>query len=162
MGCGRQFCKKCGEELIHRDHRKIYESSSALGQIVSREGPKNLSVADIDLVSLKIMNRKKLLRIIEQKQPNHSLKWPQKEILRLIAEIISHCIDCKFAHNLNLDNRSGVYIMRGMIKGAKEGKKITRFDSCQKIERITTEQNGTIYTHEDFFNFLDPLDKTRR
>lgn len=170
-GCGRHFCDKCGEELIHRDHRKMYESSSALGQIVSREGPKNISVADIDLASLKLLkngngnynnNIKKLLRIIEQKQPDHSLKGPQRNILYLIDAIIQHCLSCPKAIDLKLDERSGVYIIRGLIDGAINGKRETKFNGSQIIEKLSNGQKFEIFTHEIFFQFLDPLDRKRR
>jgi hypothetical protein len=72
---------KCGEETIHRDHRRGYESASALGQIVWREGPKKMSAADIDLATLKLLsNGQRLLRLNEQKQPDHSLGWSQGQI----------------------------------------------------------------------------------
>jgi hypothetical protein len=37
----RHFCVDCEREMIHRDNRAGYESSSAIGQIISRDGPRS-------------------------------------------------------------------------------------------------------------------------
>lgn len=46
MACGRQFCR-CGDELIHRDRRRWYESSSALGALIRHVGPAEIAAGDI-------------------------------------------------------------------------------------------------------------------
>lgn len=170
-GCGRQYCSHCGDELIHRDHRKWYESSSALGQIIYREGPRLLTVSDIDTVTLKILNRgksseKKLLRIIEQKQPNHKFDGPQRDILFLLNQIIVHILSCTDASHIGLDSLSGVFILRGLIESANNQKngnnKKTIFGGPQTMERLSDGYMKTINNHEEFFSILDPESKARR
>jgi hypothetical protein len=164
MGCGRHFCPICGEEFIHRDHRKIYESSSALGQIINREGPKNLTVGDIDTISLKrLKNKTKLFRIIEHKEPGHKFEKPQQESLKFLSDIILHCLICPEAvRDLQLDQRSAVYIMRGLIEAANSVKKETTFKGIQRIKRLRDGAEKEFPDHESFFKFLDPEDPRRR
>ena len=163
-GCGRQWCKKCSEELIHRDHRRGYESASALGQIVWREGPKNISAVDLDLATLKVLRGKdRLLRLIEQKQPGHGMKWGQEQILRILDRALDHCKLCPAASELQIHQRSGVYIIRGHVAAAAESvRKQTSFDGPQTIERMSDKQTMPVESHEEFFQFLDPEDTARR
>ena len=163
-GCGRQWCKKCSEEMIHRDHRRGYESASALGQIVWREGPKNISAVDLDLATLKVLRGKeRLLRLIEQKQPGHSMKWGQEEILRILDRALDHCKLCPDASELHIEQRSGVYIIRGHVAAAADSiRKQTSFDGPQVIERINDKKTWKIKSHEQFFKFLDPIDTRRK
>jgi hypothetical protein len=164
MGCGRQWCTGCREELIHRDHRHGKESASALGQIVSREGPENVSVADLDLASLKwLSNGSTLLRLIEQKNPGHRLKPGQKAILRLLDRAVDHCKLCPQASELHIEQRSGVYILRGHVAAATHSvRRETRFNGAQVVERLSDGQTRPIESHEAFFHFLDPEDSRRR
>lgn len=149
--------------MIHRDHRRGYESASALGQIVGREGPLNLSVTDLDLVTRKgLRDGNQLLRLIEQKQPGHSFKGPQETTVRLLDECIHHCTLCPDAQELRLDHRSGLYLVRGLIAGATTGHRETRFEGTQRIIRLRTGQHRDITSHEEFFQFLDPEDPRRR
>jgi len=159
MGCGRTFCGGCGEEMIHRDHRQSYESASALGQIVGREGPVNISVTDIDLVARKgLQNGAQLLRIIEQKQPKHQLRRPQRETLKLLDACIGHCVHCEAAKDLVLDKRSGLYLMVGHIDGETSGRRTTRFNGPQIVTKFSDGRDKRLETHEEFFELLDPED----
>lgn len=164
MGCGRQWCTGCREELIHRDHRHGKESASALGQIVSREGPRNISAADLDLATLKVLkDKQQLLRLIEQKNPGHSMKWGQEQILRLLDRALDHCKLCPAASELHIEQRSGVYIIRGHVAAATHSKRReTRFDGPQTIERMSDKQTRDVQSHEDFFKFLDPTEDASR
>ncbi len=162
MGCPRCFCDGCGEEMIHRDHRKHYESSSALGQILYREGPSKISLCDVDLVSRKgLADGSTLLRIVEHKQPTHR-GVTQAKILDILDGTISHCVCCTAAAHLKLHERSGVYIMRGHIAGATNGNRPTRFASNQVMDRIRDGKKIVFESHEAFFQFLDPESLLRR
>lgn len=161
-GCGRQFCG-CGQELIHRDHRHGYESSSALGQIVSREGPLKLSAADIDLVTLKgLRDGRRLIRVLEQKQPTHGFKPGQQEILQILDGALTHCKTCPTADLLKLDARSGVFIIHGNIAAADSPRKETVLHGEQTIRQLSTGAEWVASSHEDLFRFLDPEDPSRR
>jgi hypothetical protein len=164
MGCERRFCPDCGEEFIHRDHRKIDESSSALGQIIHREGPSKLTIVDIDIVSLKWLESKKILfRLIEQKQPNHGLKPGQKAILKIFDNMISHCIICEATRDLQLDDRSGAYLMSGLIEADDNSPmKEPIFKEPQKIKKLDNRVEEQFEDHESFFKFLDPQDPERK
>jgi hypothetical protein len=162
-GCGRTCCAYCDEEMIHRDHRGRYESASALGQIVGRRGPLNLSVTDADLIARKgTPEGLELLRFVEQKNPGHRFDKGQERIMRLIDRCIEHCTLCPDAADLHLHARSGLYIMRGHIAGATTGRRETRFDGPQDVERLRDGAKQRFTTHEELFHFLDPYDDRRR
>jgi hypothetical protein len=162
-GCGRQWCKGCGEELIHRDHRKAYESASALGQIVGREGPVNVSVTDLDLVSRKgLRNGEQLVRFVEQKQPAHTLRTGQEVTLRLIDACFDHCSHCPGATDLHIDRRSGLILVRGHIAGSTTARRETRFDGAQTVVHVRSGRKTVVSCHEEFFRLLDPEDSRRR
>lgn len=149
--------------MIHRDHRKHYESASALGQIVYREGPSKLSYADADGISLKrLRSGLTLLRVIEQKNRGHTLGWAQNEILRTLDATIAHARICPGAADLRLDPRSGVFLVRGEIAAAYAPDLHTSFNGEQVIERLHDGRVETVTTHEEFFRFLDPQDSERR
>jgi hypothetical protein len=162
-GCGRQWCAGCGEELIHRDHRKGYESASALGQIVGREGPVNLSVADIDLATRKLLpDGRVLLWLLEQKQPEHKLGSSQGRILYLLDDCVDHCTTCPGAADLRLHPSSGLLFVRGHIAGSMKGRHETRFDGPQTIVHVRSGKTVIATVHEEFFRVLDPVDRSRR
>lgn len=162
-GCGRHFCKWCEEEMIHRDHRKFYESASALGQIIWREGPDRLSVTDLDVVSRKgLPNGLQLLRGIEQKQPGHKFEDAQEQTLRLLDSVIVHAGLCPAAVELHVDPRSGIYVIRGEVAAAADWPRQTMFCGTQQIVKLATGETWKIRAHEPLFRFLDPEDTSRR
>lgn len=89
------------------------------------------------------------------KQPRHHMSWSQKTILNLIAKMFKHCVECEFAHDLNLDPRTGVYTIRGSIKGSNTEK--IGFDGPQTIEKLLTNEKKEIKTYEELNKFLNPL-----
>lgn len=158
-GCGRHFCKWCGEEMIHRDHRKHYESASALGQITWREGPVQLSVTDLDMMSRKgLSSGLNLLRGIEQKQPGHKFELAQEQTLRLLDQVIRHAGLCQAAAELHVDPRSGLYVMRGEVAASPDWPRQTQFCGDQEIENLATGETWDIADHKQLFRFLDPQD----
>lgn len=162
-GCGRTYCPHCTEEMIHRDHRRGYESASCLGQIVWREGPLALSVTDLDLVSRKGMrDGSQLLRLVEQKQLGHKFESAQERTLRLMNAVITHAALCESATELHVSPRSGVYVVRGQLGAATSSRQETMFLGPQTIEQLGTGQTYDITSHEAFFRFLDPEDDRRR
>lgn len=163
-GCGRQWCTKCGEETIHRDNRHGYESASCLGQITWREGPKNISLTDVDMLSRKgLRNGMQLLLGVEQKQPQHKFSGtPQERTLRLLDAAIRHCGLCPEAVRLRIDPRSGIYLVTGPLGAATESRRKTMFLGSQEIKSLSTEWKFIADVHETFFRFLDPEDLRRR
>ena len=77
--CGPQTCPDCGDKLIHQHQRKGNESSSGLGQHIHETYPKDFDWMDIDGVIFKSSRR--LLRIVEHKEPGKSLSGSQRRVL---------------------------------------------------------------------------------
>jgi hypothetical protein len=155
MGCGRQFCPGCGEELIHRDNRKGYESASALGQIIHRLSPRDMGIADIDVAAEKCIEQRHLIRILEHKQPDaRAMRFSQCHILNILGQVLNHVTQCDKDPLLKkwIDPRSGVYVMRGPICGSESGRRPIEFAGPQTIRKIT---NGEEITCEDMDAFND-------
>ena len=144
MTCpSRQYCadppRGCGEELIHRDHRKPWESSSGLGQIISRDGPRGrCSSADLDQVWYQgdvDQERRSLLRLIEHKEPSARIKGGQQHILALLAAIIDFALHAPDAP-VRLTPSSGVFVVRGRIDAETQGHRKTVMHGPQGIWRV--------------------------
>lgn len=128
--CVRTFCKTCGQELIHRDHRQHYESASALGQILHREGPGQMAIGDIDLYCLK--KAKRTLRLLEHKQPDQQLGGQQSGALWMLDRCINFA-----AKQFGLSSDSGVYIIQGALDVATESNKAkVDFAGQQLVKRL--------------------------
>jgi hypothetical protein len=137
--------------MIHRDQRRHYESASALGQILWRRGPKEITVGDVDLYVIKIIGQRVCLRIIEHKQPRQTLKTMQRRALALIDQCIRHCV----AHNLfGLTGDSGVFIMRGHVEGGAAGHREVQFHGPQTIETLDGQPVATLRTYPQVNNWL--------
>jgi hypothetical protein len=158
MGCGRQYCPACGEELIHRDHRKIFESASALGQIIRRLGPKAMGAADLDLCTEKCIKPRHLLRLLEHKQDNaRAVQDSQAHILWLLAWIIDHAVHCDADPKLKqlLDPRCGVFVIRGTICGSDHGRREIRFTGPQTITKLINGESFICNAHDNMNVFND-------
>lgn len=127
--CPPHQCVACGEDMVHRDNRKTHESSSALGQIIHREGPRDLLVGDIDLYALKWLRDVAILRLIEQKQRRQAMGRGQAIVLELLDHAIRTVAGC-WAHARQgkdaavfAQHESGVFVLRGDLgrKSDKEG-----------------------------------------
>lgn len=144
-GCPRTYCPGCDLELIHRDHRRGYESASALGQIIHRM-KRTFTVGDLDLYNFKRTRR--LLRLIEHKQTDMAAKVAQDEVLSLLDEIIAHYVNCPDVAGRPLHPESGVYLMRGPIEAATSGRRATQLAGPQLITNprlgalIVADENG--------------------
>ena len=114
-GCGRHFCAHCGEEMIHRDHQRQYEASSALGQIIHREGPAHFTYGDIDGYAAKWLRAGTLLKILEHKQPDQQLGKAQSKVLGDIDKIVRFALGKPECGVVLLDG-SGVFIIRGELE----------------------------------------------
>ena len=131
-GCPRTFCSSCDGEMIHRDNRRGYESASALGQIVSRDGPRTFTVGDVDLYVVKFLGAQVLLRLLEHKQPTAALKPMQRAALQLLDA----CIATAIAHPLApkpLHPASGVYLIRGEVGAETSGRRATCLAGPQRL-----------------------------
>jgi hypothetical protein len=170
-GCPRHFCPVCGEEMIHRDHRHGDESSSTIGQITHREGPRTFSLADLDGVIrlwLGASDGRTLLRLFEHKQPDAKLKEPQLHILRDLADVLNHAIVCALSP-IRLHPESGLFMIYGRVGAAENGRRPTRLEGPQRIYRVA--RDGTRFrqrlvavteSHAEFFRWLTAgLDQQR-
>jgi len=136
--------------MIHRDHRKRYEASSALNQIFSREGPVELTVGDIDTYVAKWFDDLCLLRIIEHKLPNQPIKPMQAKVLLLLSELIHHAV----AHDLfGLAPGSGVFIMRGNVAAETEGRRKVDFEGRQTVMDISGHPVLEADRHDSIWNW---------
>lgn len=101
--CSTQNCHECGDRLIHQGSRGRDESSSALGQHIHDEYPKVFDWMDIDGVIYK--RSKRLLRLIEHKDPGRPLSASQTRVLPILAMGLKSLVD-----EGQLHERSGVYV----------------------------------------------------
>jgi len=148
--CRRTFCPDCNAELIHRDNRKHYESASALGQVVSRNGPRTFTCGDVDLYVLKLFGgRPPLLRLIEHKQPGAPIKEMQKKTLRILVVAFAAAIEARA-----LDSRSGVYLMRGGVYANPDGRRETRLGP-QRVWDAERREWFALESQEAVFDWMD-------
>src|SRR5215469_7965790 len=113
--CTRAFCRDCGEEMIHRDHRKYYESSSGLGQIIHRDMTRAFGAADLDMAVERTRRGVTLFRTIEQKQSAHRFTGSQPQIMGVLAALIDHAAACDQFTDYQLAPDSGAYVAFGEI-----------------------------------------------
>lgn len=152
-GCPRTFCPNCDGEMIHRDNRRGYESASALGQIVSRAGPRTFTVGDVDLYVLKFFGREVLLRLLEHKQPAAPVKPMQRETLRLLDA----CLAAAIEHPLSpkpLHAASGVYLIRGEVGAEPSGRRATCLAGPQRVWNPRAGWH-TLETQDQVFAWMD-------
>jgi hypothetical protein len=139
--CRRAFCETCSEEMIHRDHRKYYESSSGLGQVVNRDMARSFGTTDLDLVSERTRGGVTLVRAIEQKQSAHHFVGSQSQIMAVLAALIDHARDCKEFTAYRLAPDSGAYVAYGEIVPAS-GTGGTERQRLWLPERLTVQRLG--------------------
>ena len=154
MGCPRFKCPKCGQEAIHRDHRQRWESSSALGQIVHRL-PHTFTAGDIDLYVYKYNASRAALRLVEHKQNAAGLGRPQDAVLKLLDTVIAHHVTCPTAWP-ELDPISGVYLMRGALGAAEDGRRQVLLAGPQRVSIIGGRATDEIIrTETDLYDWLN-------
>ena len=123
--------------MIHRDHRKSYEFASALGQIIHREGPRELTVGDIDLYSAKWLHTTLLFRILEHKQADQPLGKMQGKALSALDRLFNlAAANPMLRSRLNLHPDSGVFVVRGPLDAERDGKQKVNFSGPQTITRL--------------------------
>lgn len=171
-GCPRHFCVACDQEMIHRDNRHTWESSSTIGQIISRDGPRTFTFADLDgVIRLWLGQRdgRTLLRLIEHKQPTAKFKDPQKQVLRDLAALLNHALGCP-SSPMRLHPESGLFVIYGPVSAEETDHRKTVLAGPQRIYRI--EHNGAEFyqhgvsvtrSHDELFRWLTAgLDGERR
>jgi hypothetical protein len=136
LSCRRAFCRDCDEALIHRDNRKFYESASAFGQIIHREGPRETTVGDIDLYMDTRYYDASLFRIVERFQSTSPLKDRQRIALSALDSFIKHAAECPLFTRLPLLEGSGVCIVRGELYSESSGRRKTEFASKQTVSNL--------------------------
>lgn len=128
MICGRTYCPYCGEEMIHRDNRHANEASSAFNQIVHREGPRELIIGDVDTYAARLIGPHVCLRLIEHKQPHQAMKRMQSVALALFDGCLRAAVN-----DGRLLPGSGVYVMRGQLSAAADGRHKVDFAGRQIV-----------------------------
>jgi hypothetical protein len=146
--CRRQYCPDCGEELIHRDHRKGWESSSSFGAIIRRIGPSEITVGDIDCYLDKCEDN--VLRIIEHKQTDARLGRQQEIALRKIDQ----CVRAAIAQCV-LDPRSGVFLIRGCLHGSNHGQREVDFAGRQIVYSLDGEIILSPKTRQELWDWVN-------
>lgn len=136
MACGRQYCKYCDEELIHRDNRRHFESASAFGQIIHRQGPRETTCGDVDLYLDTRFGRRSLFRIVERFQAHSAMKPRQRIALTALDLMIRHAVTCPLFTELPLAAGSGVCVVRGELGAATTVRREVDFLSHQIIDRL--------------------------
>lgn len=158
--CRRTFCLDCDEELIHRDHRKSYESASALGQILHRQGPAEITVGDVDLLCAKWRGSPRdrcrcgTLRVIEHKQPDQSMGALQRRALEALDEAIQIAINHP-SETLRLTPESGVHIVRGHLDPAISRRREVEFHGAQTITKLDGAVVFAPKTRIQFYDWLN-------
>lgn len=156
MTCQRQFCNGCGRELIHRDRKKPWESSSGLGQVISRSGPRDVSTGDIDHYVRKWLPPVTLFRIVEHSWPDASEKTQQQRALKDLSAILAHAVECPESP-IKLDARSGVFLLKGEIRVVGKAKRTEL--GPQHLSRIlqdgTVELLAVLETQAEVFDWLE-------
>ena len=167
MSCGgRHFCVPgCGQELIHRDNRKMWEAASAFGQIVNRIGPVQITCGDIDLYVWKSLPGRELLLLVEHKQPGQQLKPMQAKVLLLLDSMMQHAAACPDYTGRTIDPRSGVYIIRGAVAGGTDQHRTTNFQGPQTVTpavdgKFDPSLSYVLNRTEDVFRWLEGAWKT--
>jgi hypothetical protein len=141
--------------MIHRDNRRFYESASCLGQIISRRGPVNLTVGDVDLLSRKgLRSGTQLLRMVEHFQATAPIKAQQRRTFELVAEVIHHCIECPRARYIGLSPASGLFVVKGPLGAATSGHRETRFCGPQQIIRFRDDETRTVLDEEELLTLF--------
>jgi hypothetical protein len=140
--------------MIHRDHRKSYESASAFGQIMHNQGPRQLTAGDLDLYTAKWIGRKLLLKLLEHKQPDQQIGAMQAKVLMALDRVLRAAVINR-PPGLELHPDSGVFILRGPLEAQTEGRKKVDFAGPQIVERL----DGTIVlkpkTRGELFDWIN-------
>lgn len=105
-----------GEEYINRDHRGMHVSSSAIGQKIHSDGPKEMTSIDMDIAQYK--KQRKLLRIIEHKNVGENIGFQQRQLLNVLDKCIKLGVRFKL-----LAEGSGCFIIFATAEGLKEGRR---------------------------------------
>lgn len=156
--CPRNFCPDCGQELIHRDNRRFYESSSALGQIIHakppRGAPRDFGAGDVDLFVHRCRNGVTLAKWIEHKQPGHKFEDSQQQSLRDFDRILRHAIESP-PPGLSLHGDSGVYVVRGpLVVAERNWRRPVDFGGPQTLLNPDGSELLTFKTRQQFYDWL--------
>jgi hypothetical protein len=133
--------------LIHRDHRKGWESSSALGQIIWRVGPVEVTTGDVDMaVECRLRDGRVRMLLLEKMLPTSNLdKKPQRLLQRHLALILEHAVHCDaFSREsgLRLDEDSGFYLIVGALEGKPTGRREVFFVGPQSVRHLLHDERA--------------------
>jgi hypothetical protein len=127
--------------MIHRDHRRSYEASSALNQILHREGPAHMQVGDLDSYAVKWIGEKTLWRGLEHKQADQKLGKGQERVLTDLAKAIHHAVVCPESP-VQFIPGSGIYIVRGALEPETGSRRKVDFAGKQILTPLWPEDDA--------------------
>lgn len=127
----------------------MWESSSALGQIIWRLGPKEITTGDVDLVvECRLKDGRLRLLLIEKMLPSSNLdKKPQRLLQRHLAQILEHAVRCSSFQKdtgLRLDEESGFYLIVGALEGKADGRREVFFAGPQSVQHMLDDQRAFV------------------
>jgi len=141
--------------MIHRDHRRGYEASSALNQLLHREGPDHAAVGDIDTYFENNEHGEYRLIMLEHKQPDQALGGAQAKVLRHLDSCIRHAVEHPPLRGLRLKEISGVYILRGPLEAASNGRHKVDFVGPHVVESLDGRPIAKFQRRKDFYDWLN-------
>jgi hypothetical protein len=166
--CPRIFCTAadCGEEMIHRDNRRFYESASAFGQIVNRPparggAPRDFGCGDVDLFIHRQRFGITLLRWIEHKQPRHKFEESQRHSLSDFDRLLRHSVEHP-PDGLVLHPDCGVFVLRGPLIVPTQDNPHRRVDFAPGEVQTLESPDGTeirrFDSRADLYDWMRGLD----
>lgn len=165
------ICPDCGIPTIHQDKRGRDESSSAWGQHIHNDYPRNFNLVDIDGVIHK--RKTKVFRIIEVKKYDQSLHDSQIVIFKILSECVDTAIKsgtlhpCSGIFKLEIEEPWNMgYISRITPAGVGsrievEGEDLRKietgeiwFDSVQQIDSFPAPRRKSCQINKDSDQFV--------
>jgi hypothetical protein len=143
--------------LIHRDHRKWWESASSFGQLVARLGPHEYTGGDVDWVGeRRLRDGRLLLRLIEHKQLDMLRdKRPQLLLQHHLAMVLDHARSCPAFTVIRLHPDSGFYQVVGPLQGIVNGRREVVFAGTQTITpMVMPVENIVVETMSELNSWL--------
>jgi hypothetical protein len=139
--------------MIHRDHRQADESSSALGQIIHQEAPREMTVGDLDLYVMKYRGNIANFKGLEHKNPNQAVGRMQAGVLQILDGLIQHAI-VNPPDNIRLDPDSGIFIVRGALSEGEISKRVD-FSGPQIVKRLDGSTALAPKSRKEFYDWLN-------
>jgi hypothetical protein len=125
-----------------------------LGQIIHRQGPKELTVGDLDLYCAKWRGNHLTLRALEHKQSNQQLGRMQGSVLSVLDTMFQIAI-ANPTPTLRLTSDSGIFIVRGPIEAATSKRREVDFINRQTVSKVDGSCPFQHRTRKEFYDWLN-------